>query len=66
MDSLSCLFDSNVGKKIILWDLDNRRYEGVIERVFADFLQIFETKQHATKVFRFSAIKNFSIEGESS
>ena len=64
MENLSVLFEANKGKKIILWDLEDRRYEGIIEKVFVDFVQIFETKQKVSKVFRFSAIKNFTIEGK--
>ncbi len=61
MENLSVLFEASIGKHIILWDLEDRRYEGVVERVFIDFVQIFETRQKTSRVFKFSAIKNFSI-----
>lgn len=54
--------NENLGKKIVLFDTDGRRYEGIIQRVFSDFFQIFETKKGLNKVFRFSAIKDFSLE----
>jgi len=54
--------EANKGKAIVLFDNEGRRYEGIIERIFTDFLQIFETRQKISKVFKFSAIKDFTIE----
>lgn len=61
MDSLADWMNENLGKIIIIFDLQNRRYEGKLERVFVDFFQIFETRQKLSKVFRFSQIKDFSL-----
>lgn len=61
MEDLAVLFEENKGKKIILWDLENRRFEGVIQRVFKDFVQIFEIRQQMNKIFRFSNIQNFEL-----
>lgn len=61
MEDLAVLFDSCISEHIVLWDLENRRFEGIIEKVFKDFVQIFETKQRMMKIFRFDSIKNFEI-----
>ena len=53
--------EENIGKTIILFDNDDRRYEGKLERVFQDFFQIFENRQRVSKIFKYSAIKDFSI-----
>lgn len=62
MESIATLFEENIGKKIILFDLDGRRYEGVIKQVFEDFVKIFEVKQNMSKVIKFSSIKDFTLE----
>lgn len=61
MEKLAEWLEANKGKTIILFDLDGRRYEGVIERVFSDFFQIFETRQRVSKIFKFSVIKDFTM-----
>lgn len=62
MENMAEWLEANKGKKIILFDEQGRRYEGIIEHIFADFLQIFETRQRISKIFRFSAIKDFTIQ----
>ena len=61
MEILADWLSGQVGNIIVLYDLEGRRYEGKIERVFADFFQIFEIKQLLSKVFRFSCVKDLSI-----
>lgn len=64
MENMVEWLEANKGNIIILFDNDGRRYEGIIERVFADFFQIFETRQKLNKTFKFSSIKDFTIKGE--
>ena len=64
MEILADWLTSHIGDDIILFDLEGRRYEGKLEKVFADFFQIFERRQRVSKVFRFSAIKDFSLSSQ--
>ena len=53
--------EQNIGKTIIVFDVDGRRFEGRLENVFKDFFQIFEYRQRLSKVIRFDKIKDFSL-----
>lgn len=57
-------FEANIGKKIILFDLAGRRFEGKIEKVFQDFVQIFELHQGLSRMFRFSNLSDFYLKGD--
>jgi len=63
MDCLIDILSSKIGEKIIFYDLQSRRFEGIIEKVFGDFFQVFETKQKLSRVFRASMIKDLSFCG---
>lgn len=64
MENLASWLETNIGKTIIIYDIDGRRWEGIIQRIFPDFLQIYEVKKGMSKIFRLNQIKDFSIISE--